>query len=694
MAGCVEHLSNEVGTLSINDHWNELGLDESHRTQLKEIENDYESIFSWNIQQLTGWNQNLMINLIEKVREKLEMIIDKKDEYNLNRFCLQLVVCHELYISKSYKESYLEIENIVKFMKTCKFDESNVQYSNAYCHIADATYAYIALSLKIDSEKLLKNVKEVNSFNCVEKAALCAVKAKIFMEYPPKGNDIALTFADQARTLHSTEPEWILVWLKAKGLVRRYYERFTMPDNDEINAANIWSKNTNARLLIQASNIYMEIAFINKLKYNREESNKYYKLSYDITKKSVELAKDDIQQLCSCLMICIDYPKELLSKSMMDNLIAKLTNVRKCCVDQVLGKYYLKHEKDYEKAKMYLSRGMSAGNFKSSLQLVKVECLLQPVDKFPFVQTLKMMYDVFPSPKRRLIILSQILLYYNYCENNPKEMMRYLKMYIDQDIENALKKHHLIFALPLFHVNGFRPNQFLNVLSIKLNELVNNNKWSLEERKMIDNTFDRFNKISKFNLYDGCFNDDNKTTFHSKNDTKICLNIKGKNESWRKQKVDLSSQNEFNNIHQRQFASKYVNQKNSLEKHGARGVEPLTNQHKEMYNSFELPIKIHNETNLHVVSLEQNSIKRPFSSRIYDKSGNRYGDSKSSWRNQQNVSQNQNNFETFHNHGINSKRSQGYENESLKNQEARKPTHASGNHSLSGGSCKDIDDLV
>jgi len=39
-------------------------------------------------------------------------------------------------------------------MKTCKFDESNVQYSNAYCHIADATYAYIALSLKIDSEKV------------------------------------------------------------------------------------------------------------------------------------------------------------------------------------------------------------------------------------------------------------------------------------------------------------------------------------------------------------------------------------------------------------------------------------------------------------------------------------------------------------------------------------------------------------
>uniref|UniRef100_A0A2S2PAG1 Uncharacterized protein n=1 Tax=Schizaphis graminum TaxID=13262 RepID=A0A2S2PAG1_SCHGA len=515
MAGYIEHLSDEMGTLSINDHWNELGLDENIRKKLKEIENDYESIFSWNIQQLTGCNQNLMSNRIEKVREKLEMIIDKEDEYNLN--------------SKSYKESYLEIENIVKFMKSCKFDESNEQYSDAYYHIAYATHAYIALSLKIDSEKLLKNVKKINSFNCAEKAAICAVKARIFLEYPPKGNCIALKFADQAQTHNSTEPEWILVWLRAKGRVRRYYEQFAMPENDEMDAAKILaSAKTNAGLLIKASKVYLEAAFVNKLKNNREESNKYYKLSYDITKKSVELAKDDIQQLYSCLLICIEYPKELLSKSMMDNLIAKLTNVRNSCVDQVLGKYYLKHEKDYEKAKMYLSRGMAAGHFSSAVQLVKVECLLQPVNKFPFVQTLNMMYDVFPSPKRRLIILSQILLYYNYYENNPKEMMRYLKMYIDQDIEDALKKRHLIFTYPLFKINGFKPKQFLNVLSIKIKELVNNNKWSSEERKIIDNTYDRFNKISKLNFYDNC-------------DNKPYNNNRGKNESWRKQKIDLSS---------------------------------------------------------------------------------------------------------------------------------------------------------
>jgi len=89
---------------------------------------------------------------------------------------------------------------------------------------------------------------------------------------------------------------------------------------------------------------------------------------------------------------------------------------------------------------------MAAGYFSSSLQLIKVECLLQSVEKFPFVKTLNMMYDVFPSPKRRLIILSQILIYYNYCENNPKEMMRFLKIYIDQEIDDTFKKHHLIVS--------------------------------------------------------------------------------------------------------------------------------------------------------------------------------------------------------------------------------------------------------
>lgn len=110
---------------------------------------------------------------------------------------------------------------------------------------------------------------------------------------------------------------------------------------------------------------------------------------------------------------------------------------------------------DYVKAKIYLSRAMAAGNFSSSLLLIKVECLLQPVNKFPYVQRLNKMYDDFPSPVRRLVILLHLLMYYNYCEKNPKEMMRYLKLYTDQDIDDTFKKRHLIVSKS--NINSFVP---------------------------------------------------------------------------------------------------------------------------------------------------------------------------------------------------------------------------------------------
>jgi len=76
------------------------------------------------------------------------------ENYLIYRFYLQLVASFELYNRKLYKESYLEIESVVKFLETCKFDESNEQYADAYHHIARASNAYIALALKIDSEKV------------------------------------------------------------------------------------------------------------------------------------------------------------------------------------------------------------------------------------------------------------------------------------------------------------------------------------------------------------------------------------------------------------------------------------------------------------------------------------------------------------------------------------------------------------
>lgn len=123
----------------------------------------------------------------------------------------------------------------------------------------------------------------MKNLNQTEKAAICAIKALVFMEYPPKGNDIALKFAEQARNLHSTEPEWIIIWLKAKGRVRRYYNRYKMPDDGEIYAAKILSTTeTKPQLLIRASKLYMEVAFIHKINRNHQESKKFYKLSSDL----------------------------------------------------------------------------------------------------------------------------------------------------------------------------------------------------------------------------------------------------------------------------------------------------------------------------------------------------------------------------------------------------------------------------
>jgi len=44
-------------------------------------------------------------------------------------------------------------------------------------------------------------------------------------------------------------------------------------------------------------------------------------------------------------MTSIDYPKEFQSKTEIHKIITKLANVNNSRVDQVLGKYYLKHEK-------------------------------------------------------------------------------------------------------------------------------------------------------------------------------------------------------------------------------------------------------------------------------------------------------------------------------------------------------------
>lgn len=272
----------------------------------------------------------------------------------------------------------------------------------------------------------------------------------------------------------------------------------------------------------------------------------------------------------------------------------------------------------------------------------------------------------------------------------------------------------------MFKVNGFKPKQFLNVLCLRVKEIINKNKWNADEKIMVDNTFDRLNKISKLHFYDSQYNNDNKTDFHNKNETnskKEYYNRKPYNnnrntESWRKQKVDDLSENVSNNSRQHQFALNHINQNKHLEKYSDLTTEPSTSEHKVIYNN--LPVKKSIEPmnsdsmetklkkfenkfsslgNLHVVSIEKNSINKPFSSRTHGRGTNRYGGYKPSWRNQQDDSQNQDSYEIFHSHGIDSQHSQEYKNEYPKNQQDRNPRHKFGNRPLSSGSYKkDIDD--
>lgn len=115
--------------------------------------------------------------------------------------------------------------------------------------------------------------------NQTEKAALCGVKAKLFLNYPPKGNDMALKVAEEARFLDPSEFEWIKIWLTSKGRVRRFYDKLKIPDADEIHAADILqTKTTNPRFLLEAAELYINVA---KYYYDKniEESREYFKLS-------------------------------------------------------------------------------------------------------------------------------------------------------------------------------------------------------------------------------------------------------------------------------------------------------------------------------------------------------------------------------------------------------------------------------
>lgn len=134
--------------------------------------------------------------------------------------------------------------------------------------------------------QILKSIKPLSNFNKTEKAMICAMKSKIFMEYPSEDNKIALELAESARNFNDTEIYWTSIWLKAKGRKRRFDKKFILPFRDELEAAKKLSTYENhPEFLLGASNVFKEAGFALKIRAscdNIKESNTYYKLSIDL----------------------------------------------------------------------------------------------------------------------------------------------------------------------------------------------------------------------------------------------------------------------------------------------------------------------------------------------------------------------------------------------------------------------------
>lgn len=123
----------------------------------------------------------------------------------------------------------------------------------------------------------MENVKPVGSLNLAEKALICAVKSRVFSEYAPIGTVISLKFAEQAYNFQSTQPEWIITWLIAKGRVRRQNSQRNIPEQDEIDAARILSKTkSNPVFLLKATKIFISTAINYTIINKNNEADELY----------------------------------------------------------------------------------------------------------------------------------------------------------------------------------------------------------------------------------------------------------------------------------------------------------------------------------------------------------------------------------------------------------------------------------
>lgn len=130
---------------------------------------------------------------------------------------------------------------------------------------------------------MFENIKPIKCFYKAEKAAIFAIKSCVFMQYQPTGTDIGLKFANEARKLCPDEMEWTFIWLKAKGKYRRFYHKYKLPDDDELEMSRQMIKTKiEPRFLVLAARLHKEAASIYRNNFKRYDANYYYKIAADI----------------------------------------------------------------------------------------------------------------------------------------------------------------------------------------------------------------------------------------------------------------------------------------------------------------------------------------------------------------------------------------------------------------------------
>lgn len=68
-------------------------------------------------------------------------------------------MCYELFTEEKFNESLQEVKDLVKYMETVTFDETNEQYIAAYNHMVLSTYAFISTSINLKNyEVVIENV--------------------------------------------------------------------------------------------------------------------------------------------------------------------------------------------------------------------------------------------------------------------------------------------------------------------------------------------------------------------------------------------------------------------------------------------------------------------------------------------------------------------------------------------------------